>query len=307
MNILQRKNSALAEDLMVFPCGMSRSGTTLLATVLDSHSQISLGYELIPPKLPGPSTLIEALEEGLNLSNGDFEKCGTALRDSGEKSIGLFMTRSYRAGISAGELRNILKEMQEKGLHTISSFKERLYVAFMIAKRKHLNESTNAYGFKFNSPSVSEAFKVFPGGYFVYIVRDPRDVVASHIKRGFERTTQEICIAWNNYIQSFENFREGHEDRSIIIRYEDLVSRPHETINKIFRILPLELEQSIFRFYESKASVHKGGHPNAENLKKNFFTSSIGRWGNELSSDDIDTIQKSCGKAMKHYHYHSLI
>ena len=65
---------------MIFPCGMSRSGTTLLATVLDSHSQVSLGYELIPPKLPSPRQLMSIVEDTLVLCNNDVEKCGAELR-----------------------------------------------------------------------------------------------------------------------------------------------------------------------------------------------------------------------------------
>jgi len=51
------------------------------------------------------------------------------------------------------------------------------------------------YRFKMNSPSVGEAFNLFPNGDFMYIIRDPRDVVASHIKRGFDRAVKEICSA----------------------------------------------------------------------------------------------------------------
>ena len=33
-------------------CGMSRSGTTLLTSMLDAHPGISMGYELLPAGLP---------------------------------------------------------------------------------------------------------------------------------------------------------------------------------------------------------------------------------------------------------------
>ena len=32
----------------VFTFGISRSGTTLLTTILDSHPDVSMGYELLP-------------------------------------------------------------------------------------------------------------------------------------------------------------------------------------------------------------------------------------------------------------------
>src|SRR5688500_6321067 len=95
--------SVVDSSPMLFPCGMSRSGTTLLATVLDAHSQVSMGYELIPPVLPSPVELAAALERGLELSGGDFAAAGKALRKAGEDQAGLFMTRCYRAGIDADD------------------------------------------------------------------------------------------------------------------------------------------------------------------------------------------------------------
>jgi len=300
---LFKPDNHLTKDTMIFPSGMSRSGTTLLATVLDSHSQVSLGYELIPPKLPAPMQLKRIVEECLILCNNDMDKCGAELRSTGRKDVGLFVIRAFRAGLSSEDLVAILNELKAEGLKDISSFPQRLEVAWRIAKRKKEKEGTPVYGFKLNSPSVDEAFHLFPNGYFIYILRDPRDVVASHIKRGFDRTVREICAAWVNYIKSFEKFNTAHPDRSLIIRYEDLVSKPDKTINEIFEKLPLELEPQVFRFYDSKASVHKGGHPNSENLKKDFFTSSIGRGGSELTREVTAEIDKLCKEKMDKYFY----
>lgn len=46
----------------VYPCGMFRSGTTLLATTLDSHPRISMAYELIPARVPPIPELIELIQ-----------------------------------------------------------------------------------------------------------------------------------------------------------------------------------------------------------------------------------------------------
>src|SRR3990167_505086 len=300
---IYRTDKSLTKDSMLFPCGMSRSGTTLLTTVLDSHSQISLGYELIPPKLPAPMILKQALEEGLKQSNGDFESCGEVLRKKGNKDIGLFFSRCYRAGISQDDIVYILDKIEHEGINKIETLRERLEIAWRIALQKKLSEETRIYGFKFNAPSVEEAFQIFPGGYFIYIIRDPRDVVASHIQRGFDRTTEEICKAWNNYIKCFEKFHAKQPSISLIIRYEDLVSEPRGTVEEIFRKLPLEIEEGIFEFYRSKASVHQAGHPNIENLQKNFFTSSIGRWRSELKRAVTAEIEKHCRGKMEKYSY----
>lgn len=44
-----------------FTCGISRSGTTLVTTNLDSDPQASMGYELMPQNLPEPTVAAEAI------------------------------------------------------------------------------------------------------------------------------------------------------------------------------------------------------------------------------------------------------
>src|SRR5688572_10437056 len=83
----------ISDEPMVFPCGISRSGTTLLATVLDAHSRICLGYELLPPPLAGVETVRAKLREGMKLADGDFARAGSHLRKGGDKDIGQWLSR----------------------------------------------------------------------------------------------------------------------------------------------------------------------------------------------------------------------
>ena len=57
------------------------------------------------------------------------------------------------------------------------------------------------------------------------------------------------------------------------------------------------------RFFDSKASVHDGGHRNAENLKRDFFTSSVGRWKKDLNAAQIVEIEEACGELMDRFDY----
>lgn len=50
------------------------------------------------------------------------------------------------------------------------------------------------------------------------------------------------------------------------------MTKPHDTIRKIFEILPVEVETSVYKLYNSKASIHCSNHPNREILKRNFIT-----------------------------------
>lgn len=288
---------------MLFPCGMSRSGTTLLTTVLDSHSQIALGYELIPSGLPAPNVIKVLLKKALAECAGDLAKCGRVLREAGHKGIGLFITRSFRAGLSLEEIFEILQDMDKEGLRETINLRDRLAVAYKVAEKKKNKESAALFGFKLNIPSVNKAHDLFPGGHYVYILRDPRDVVASHQARDFKRTIEQICVAWNNYLDSFWSFQTKHSNITALIRYEDLVAKPRETLERVFHKLPLKIEEDIFTFYQSNATVHKTGHPNADALRRDFFTTSVGRWHEELDPENVKEVEAHCSDNMESMGY----
>ncbi len=297
-----RGDACISENAMVFPCGMSRTGTTLLTTVLDSHPDVSLGYELIPTPQDGPETLLGYLSE--TCPQEDLVALGRRLRAEGRRAEGLFFVRAHRAGLAAGQTAEVLRSLLDQGLKRIQSLSERLIVAHEIAACKFRNEGTKLYGFKLNIPSLTAAAKCFPGGRFVYILRDPRDVVASHFRRDFGRSLEQICDAWNGYLRGLETLRRKNPQTVRLIRYEDLVSSPESVLQNVFEMLPLEFDAGMIEFYRSKATVHQAGHPNAESLGQPFFTSSVGRWRRDLGEDQAQEIAELCREAMPRYEYH---
>ena len=296
------KIDIITADKLVFPCGMSRSGTTLLTTILDSHSKICMSYELIPPQITSLADLLRYLKHGLELSQGDFSTCGKRLREAGFQQEGLFFLRCYRAGIDADDTATILEGLLKKqsGVQTI---RERYELAWIVSRRSATKKSKLIYGFKMNAPSFRQALEFFPNCSMIYIMRDPRDVVASHFSRNFDRTIEDICHAWKNYLTSFERVMNSNPDTSLMIRYEDLVSVPNDIIPKIINQLSIEMEDNLFEFYRSKAGIHAFGHPNADNLKKNFFTTSIKRWEKDLRIDQIKQIEGLCKDKLLKYGY----
>jgi len=300
---LSLKRGPLSESPAVFPCGMSRSGTTLVATILDSHPRISMGYELIPPPVASPAVLLQALDQGLDMSGGDFRKCGGALRKAGRRQIGLFLARCQRTGIAVDELRYLFQSLDDEGLRCIMLIRDRLALAWRVVERKRIRERTNLCGFKVGPPIVVKVAKCFPNSYFICIVRDPRDVVASYIERKFGLSPEEICANWNKHLDAVRRFHKKHSSTSLILRYEDLVCSPQQTLERVFAVLPVHMEESVFRFYKSKASVHESRHPNAANLKRDFFTSSIGRWMNELPEELGERIHRLCARGMESLGY----
>ncbi len=290
-------------SMHVLACGMSRSGTTLLTTILDSHPEISMGYELLPVNLPSVCETVSLREKVIRDCDGDSEAGGDALRAGGYKPLGTFVKRCARTLTTAAELKGICEKMVQDGYRSFDGIEMRTRLSMAVAQNKMRKEDTTTCGFKINGPDVSAFDPFIPNGRFVYILRDPRDVVASHFANKFDRTLEYICKAWINYANKFTVFAEANPRRGYLLRYEDLVSQPEAKLREAFERLGLDFAPEMLRFFESKASVHGAGHVNAQNLRRNFFSTSIARWQSELTIEQIGEIQRTCGELMLAHDY----
>ena len=288
---------------VILVCGMSRSGTTLLCTILDSHSRISMGYELISPKIASVAKLRSILAGALGTSGGNLPKAGKIIQKTGQKETGKFIIRCHRAGIYTKDMTEVLETVTGKGIRSLKPIKNRLALASEIAQKAMHRKKADFCGFKYTSTAFDIACKLFPEAFFVFICRDPRDVAASHIERNFARTVTGICKAWNHHANRFMHFSSRYPEKCNMVKYEDLVSKPAETINRIFEILPLEVEDGLINFQDSDASIYKSSHPNTDKLRKGFFTSSIGRWEKDLTGQNTETIVRYCRKHMTRLGY----
>lgn len=298
-----RMETPLSDDRMVLVGGMSRSGTTLLATVLDSHPEIVCGAELLPGEMPPASDLIALLNRATELAEGDFSQAGRALRHDGNRPMGLFFTRCFRAGVQEDELRAVLHELSSDGTRGFKSLRDRLGLAQSIIAKRAERENAALYGFKYASAAVNSLWNMLPNGYFVGIVRDPLDVVLSHQKRGFEKSVADICFAWNLYASKYRSFCEAHPERAICIRYEDLVRAPRRTLKQVFDVLPVDLHDQVYSFHTSDSPIHSGHHPNAERLRMTFSADGIGKGRETLPADVVGEIDRLCAAEMQAFGY----
>lgn len=284
----------ISDDKIILVGGMSRSGTTLLTTVLDAHPEIACGAELLPPEYPSLSAMLEKLDSSLKSTDEDFSMVGRYLRQQGDRDLGLFLVRCYRAGLTHQEVRQAFSRLAHDITGPIDSLAKRLYVAQAAMQLRSRREGAITYGFKYTSSATDVAQSYLPNSILLCIIRDPRDVVLSHQKRGFDRTVEKICETWNVYTEKYRQFMKEHPEKCCVIRYEDLVRQPRRTLMKVFSILPVDLHPDVFEFYRSDSPIHEGFHPNAERLRMNFSSDGIGRAREELPNKILKEIESIC-------------
>ena len=292
----------ISDKPMLFPCGVSRSGTTLLSAILDAHSQVCMGYEMMFKSISGVGYIIEHMER-IRLESDNLKKAGSLLRKQGHTEVGKWISRCHRLDFNFDELVAVLHDYQNEYGDSLVKMRSRLLLVKRVVDNAMVKSNASIAGFKINDIRFDDYLNYFPLSSFIYILRDPRDVYCSLKERGFDLSIQSACNGWIKSIHNFEKFQDINSDKCFLIRYEDLVRYPKKTIEILFDKLNLPVEENVLNFHNSKSRILKSSHPNAEKLKKGFFSSSVGRYKFDLSREDAAKICNICKNIMEKYNY----
>jgi hypothetical protein len=287
---------------MLFPCGVSRSGTTLLSAVLDAHSRICMGFEMLFPAFSGVDYILENLQE-VRADKVDLRRAGSLIRKRGMKDLGKWISRCHRLGLQYESLVFALNNHLETHGNSLKHLENRLLLIKRVLDVPEVRNGASHVGFKVTDNDFNVYLKLYPNATFVYILRDPRDVYASLKGADFDVTLETSNRRWMLGLESFRMFQEKHPERCQIVRYEDIVDNPGAVIAPVLTMAGLEMEEGMLEFQRSKIRILDSTHPNAENLKKGFFDSSVGRYLRDLPTEDILNICVACGDLMRFHGY----
>lgn len=299
--VLELSMTTVPEPNALLVCGMSRSGTTLLTTMLDAHSAIAMGYELLPGKLPPLSEYADLLERAWEEGKQSPRRAGNLFKEWGHPEAGVFSKRASRTLVDPPELAQIIRSLVDSGQNNCESLEQRFEIATRIAKHKAAHQGASWYGFK-SPPIDHEITQQFSQKTKTILIhRDPRDVWASHLDAGFSASLKQVIKSWKAHAKHGITSSVNQS----VIRYEDLVTTPEAVLTPICKLLGLHFEQSMIDYETSKASIFREGlhHVNSPKLKAGLNDSAIGRWKDALNSKDIKSIEKNCAHLMQELNY----
>lgn len=157
--------------------------------------------------------------------------------------------------------------------------------------------------------------ELMPGGRYVVMVRDPRDIVTSQIKvarrqreRGIDPPNQlhasedvpRMAVAVLRFYERL--FREAVPrlgDRLLMLRYEDLTRDPEMAIDRLRQITGLALEHSPERADRDPW----GGGYRTELSGGPISAANVGSFGQLLGGEQIAAIESICAPFMKIFGY----
>lgn len=251
----------------MFLVGAARSGTTILAKILNSHPKILMTDETAV--FLALSGLIEKSREGVS------------------------------AGLWYGKTYNVLWAdfLQEKARDLVLGFYERVAreqgrqdLAFWGDKHPHY---CNCLEF---------IYHCFPNARFIRLIRDPRDVATS-IAEMNQWSLEEGIRATAIFLDEYESFFLGHRGLPVFeLKYEDMVRNYTETTGKLLAWLGLGMAPEVANFISENAGPNAHTAMTEDVPIRNFATS-VQRWRKVFDSTHEMLAMEIFGRYLERYGY----
>ena len=274
--------------------GCPRSGTSLLAVMLDSHPEIAF-----PPETAFLKHVI-TLEGDAEAQRQRFVDIVTADRtpvsnwsdfglDRGAFAARIAALTPFTAGAGTREFYRMYAEGQGK-------------------PRSGEKTPDNIF-------VMPEIAALLPEAHFVHVIRDPRDTVLSWRRTWFapSRDFRQLGLAWRQHVEAGR--RAGAAvPHYVETRYEDLVLHPETELPRLCQFLgvayaPAMLEfsaQGAARIARLQGRMHVSGRLVSRedrtsihvNLAKPRQTERVGAWRREMSAAERVAVEQGAGPLM---------
>lgn len=287
------------ENKPIFIRGMSRSGGTLLVTVLDAHPSISMSYELYPTLFDDhlDSELLQQVAEKLSKNKFKKDKIAQTV-----PAFTKFISRAERGGIDNVTLGTLLIDFLARH-GSIKTTEDRLQFIAECCKYKMRRDKKQYWGLKCSN-RYQDYLAVWPQAIFLNIIRDGRDVLASQMNTGsFSHTPKELGISWSNTHQKFRELMKQIPNQAFEIKYEELVRSPEVELRVLMQKMGLPFDVALLNHADRDLTLFKSHHLSMEQVKKPINDNKIGRWKKDVSEADLQEFLREAKDTLIEFGY----
>ncbi|MCK0743690.1 sulfotransferase family protein [Chromohalobacter nigrandesensis] len=147
-----------------------------------------------------------------------------------------------------------------------------------------------------NTLSLGVIHWAFPKAKFIFIERDPVDVVESYLKAGLYQNAEDAAKRWKNSLKYWERFKKLKSDQdSLEFRYEDLVANPSLALERVSEKFAIP-ERSEEKQMAPNSLGDVGARQHHSNVQNAPSTVSIGKGRKSMAVENLYTIRKVLGK-----------
>jgi hypothetical protein len=275
-----RQRQSISEDWInvppVFIVGCARSGTTLLRLMLSAHSRISISSE---------GAYIYRLRSGL-ASYGDLSD-PRHLKTLHQELVPLLETERLLSVPSFDHLLHWVEQFGPSVRSLITFYGT--WEARIQGKEQLAWWGDNAPYHVYHIPFFNH---LFPVSKVIFMIRDPRDAFASSkVALGYD--VHRAVGAWEKSLLDgalAESYLGPERVRQL--KYEELVMAPRARLQDLCAFLGIEYEEAMFSYHHSDAAKAVAQLDHHKNLLRPVFTSSVGRYREVLTREEIATIHR---------------
>ena len=249
---------------LVFVVGVGRSGTTLLQSMLNNHSNITF-----PPESNIVSRYVVP----------EYVKKNKTSQDSNEiKKQLVTNTNIDRLEINIDE---VIKQVLREGTFTYKRFFCEIIKNYCKKNKKEIGGEKDPV----NVHYIAELSECFPESIFIHIIRDPRDIILSRgkVKWADKMSFLKHLLEFKYGIFLAEKGRQYCKNRYIEVRYEELLLNPERELKILSSFLNLEYEKDMLTYYKtSNTIVSKEELSWKANVMKPILSDNINKWKKEM-------------------------
>lgn len=273
------------DDRPVFIAGPDRSGTTLLYALLASHPAISMVRRM-------------------NYWRWFYGRYGD-LKDQQNFERILDRLMNYKR---MQRLHPDAERIRSEFWHGEPSY-ARLLALFL---RQHAEQDGKTrWGDKslHTEHYAGLVLEQFPQAKIIHMSRDPRDRYAS-VRKRFGKDNPRLAGATARWLESMNvaaKNRQKYPESYLIVRYEDLASRPEETARRICEFIGEKYAPEMLSMEGAAEYRNSGGNSSFNKIQPGAIsTSPIGRYREVLSPFEILFIQRFAGRVMRDLGYETV-
>lgn len=256
---LQPRRNAVVQDKLIFVIGSPRSGSTMLARMIGSHSLI---YNRPEPHLLTPLAHL-----------GYFAKVDKAPYDH---ILAAEAVREFVGDLPGGECDYV---------DACRAYADVLYSRMLATRpeKRFFLDKTPAYGL-----ILDFIARLYPGARYVVLTRHPLAIFSSFAESFFDgnyRIAHEHNPITERYVPAIADFLRRRPAPVFHVVYEQLVTDPETWLRRIFEFIGVAHEPSAVNYGEH-AHEEKGlGDPIGVKQHRRPTTASVDKWAVEIARD----------------------
>ncbi len=278
---------------MFFIIARPRSGTTLLRTLFDRHSNV-----VIPLESP---FILRFYWKYHKVKVWDEEKILEFFKDITNKEEDKYLNLNISAWkVNYDQLKKDLLALAHQTTYAeLCRVVNASYQSFFPKEKLTLVGDKNPV----YSPRSQYLLKLFPDAKFLHMTRDYRDYLQSMLRAGFVKKITPIIIhRWVKSLKLNLDLQEKHPEKFHFFKYEDLVREPEKTFKSICTFLNIPYEDQIFDFHEYKNKFlefyrEEDMELYHSKLFRPISSKNVGDWKQNLTHEQLEVAELMAGKS----------